>query len=279
MAKRIRLPKKQQNKMVKEYAAQLAKRTLMDTGLGVTADAFNFESTIRPVIKFSEKARLIIKELVQQCEKEIAWNGLVNYDADTNTYEVYDILIFPQIVTGTSVDVDETKYAMWLSTLSTDQLNHMRFHGHSHVNMGVGPSNVDTGYQKEMLQMQITDYYIFMIFNKREDMYACIYDVANNVVYENKDIDIEVESSLNPYKETVKGWITDLVEFKTYTAGTSYYNGGKGYTPPSKQIPTGYNHWTDQLIGAGKPNSNTTPGERMMQNGALNDPSIRRFLD
>ena len=257
MAKRIRLTQKQQKKMLNEYKAQLAKRTLMDTGLGVGADIFNFESKIRPTIKFSEKARLIIKELVQQCEKEIAWNGLVNYDAETNTYEVYDILIFPQIVTGTSVDVDETKYALWLSTLSTEQLNHMRFHGHSHVNMGVSPSGIDTGYQKEMLQMQITDYYIFMIFNKREDMYACIYDVTNNVAYENKDIDIQVESQLNPYKELVHNWIEENVEFESYT-----YNGSAGYNP-NAQIPTGAGYWASQLIGNNKPGScNKTPGEK-----------------
>lgn len=265
MAKRIRLSKKQQKAMVREYAASLAKRTLIDAGWSASKD-FEFDNKVKPVIKFTEKALLIIKELVSQCEKEIAWNGLVNYDAGTNTYEVYDILIFPQVVTGTSVNVDETKYAMWLASLTNEQLAHMRFHGHSHVNMGVTPSGIDTGYQNEMLQMQIKDYYIFMIFNKRGDMNACIYDVENNVAYENKDIIIESESQLNPYKDLVKGWIEDYVSAPAPVSYTRPYNG--------QQYP-GY--WANQLINGGS--SARTPGEKMMQESAINDPSIRRYLD
>ena len=108
-----------------------------------------------------------------------------------------------------------------------------------------------------------------MIFNKREDMYACIYDVANNVAYENKDIDIQVESQLNPYKELVKGWINDHVEVKSYT-----YNGGRGYNP-NAQVPTGNSYWANQLIGGNRPaGGGATPGEQFWK-----DENLRRYTD
>ena len=214
--------------------------TLLDA-VTTIKDSFSFDNKKKPIIKFSNKALLIIKELVKQCGKEIAWNGLVNYDADTNTYEVYDILIFPQIVTATSVNVDETKYAMWLASLTTEQLEHMRFHGHSHVNMAVRPSGVDTGYQKEMLTMQIQDYYIFMIFNKSGNMYACIYDVENNAFYEDDDIIIAEDSQLNPYATLVDNWIDEYVTFPAPAAPTtSAYRYPYGYGNSSNVQPTQY---------------------------------------
>lgn len=242
MAKRLKLTSKQKKQMLNMYKEQLDSMTLLDA-TSTSKESFTFNAKKKPVIKFSEKAKLIIKELVQQCAKEIAWNGLVNYDAATNTYEVYDILIFPQIVTGTSVNVDETKYAMWLASLTNEQLEHMRFHGHSHVNMSVHPSGIDTGYQKEMLTMQIKDYYIFMIFNKSGNMYACIYDVEHNAFYEGDDITIEEESQLNPYKDLVAGWIEEHVSFPTPTAPTSgfrYPYHSQINTQPTQSPPITY---------------------------------------
>lgn len=237
MAKRLKLTSKQKKQMLNTYKEQLDSMTLLDA-VHTIKDSFKFDNKKKPIIKFSEKARLIIKELVKQCSKEIAWNGLVNYDKDTNTYEVYDILIFPQIVTGTSVDVDETKYAMWLASLTNEQLEHMRFHGHSHVHMAVRPSGVDTGYQKEMLNMQIKDYYIFMIFNKSENMYACIYDVAGNAFYEDDDIIIEEDSALNPYVSLVEDWIDKYVTFPV--AQPTPYRFSYGYGNVNNIQPTQY---------------------------------------
>ena len=246
MAKRIKLPKSQKKHLLKLYAEQLDSMSLLDVAAKSFQDNFTYKSTVKPVIKFTKKAMLIIQELVQQCEKEIAWNGLVEYDAETNTYTVYDILIFPQIVTGTSVNVDETKYAMWLAGLTNEQLRDMRFHGHSHVNMGVSPSGIDTGYQKEMLDMQIKDFYIFMIFNKRHDMYACIYDVEQNAFYEKDDIIIEEESKLNPYKDLVSGWINDYVSQPkpAYGQYPTYGTQPRGVVQPA-QTATGY--WVREL--------------------------------
>lgn len=181
----------------------------------------------RPKIQFADGVLTLINELVAQCDKEIAWNGLVNFNRKSMTFTVYDIVIFPQVVTGTSVNVDDTKYANWIASLSNDEINHMRFHGHSHVNMSIGPSGVDTDYQREMLEMQIKDFYIFMIFNKRGDMYACIYDVEKNTFYDKEDIDIIDAHESNPIYLRAQKMIDENVSTPAVrTYGTQY---GSGY--------------------------------------------------
>ena len=147
-----------------------------------------------PVQK-QDKARLIILPaawekliaLVDECDKEIAWHGTViktNY-----TYTVTDVFVFPQTVTGSTVTSDETEYSMWLAGQPDEIFNSLRFHGHSHVNMGVSPSGVDTTYQEDILR-NLKDFYIFAIFNKKGDHWCAIYDVESNTAYDDKDIEV-----------------------------------------------------------------------------------------
>ena len=178
----------------------------------------------KPTIIFTDKTIKMVRALVDECEKEIAWNGTVTWDQESNTYTVDNIIMFPQIVTGTSVDVDETKYAMWLSTLSDDTFNRLRFHGHSHVRMPVNPSGVDTSYQKDMLA-QISDFYIYMIFNKNGAMYACIYNIIENRFYDVSDINLDIE--INEENMAAKQLIEKYVEEKKYTPAT-YAKQGMG---------------------------------------------------
>ena len=148
----------------------------------------------KPRIIFSDKAAKLIKALVARCSEEIAWNCTVTRRKH-NVFYIDNVVMFPQIVTGTSVDVDETEYANWLATLPEDVFNRLRFHGHSHVNMAVNPSGIDTKYQADMFH-NLTDFYIYMIFNKRGDMYACIYDIKDMKFYERNDIIIQFGEKL-----------------------------------------------------------------------------------
>lgn len=141
------------------------------------------------------KAKLIIETdawhkmcaLIDQCNKEVAWHGVVK--KENNVYTITDVLVFPQEVTGATVTSDETAYSMWLMQQPDDVFNNIRFHGHSHVNMGTTPSGVDTQYQNDMLK-NLKDFYIFAIFNKRGQSWTAIYDVEANIAYDNKDIEL-----------------------------------------------------------------------------------------
>ena len=69
----------------------------------------------------------------------------------------------------------------------------MRMQGHSHVNMSVSPSGVDSGHREKILdQLDADMFYIFMIWNKRLDTHTLIYDMANNVLYEDGDITVKI---------------------------------------------------------------------------------------
>lgn len=165
----------------------------------------------KPRIIFSDKAAKIIKALVAQCPDEVAWNCTV-YKKKNNVYYIKDVVMFPQIVTGTAVDVNETEYANWLATLPADVFNNLRFHGHSHVNMAVNPSGIDTKYQSDMLQ-NLTDFYIYMIFNKRGEFYACIYDIKALTFYERDDI--IVQFGVKSYEDEAAQLLKEYVKHPT----------------------------------------------------------------
>ena len=134
------------------------------------------------------KAWQKMEGLIQECDKEIAWHGLVE-KKDKGEYIITDIIVFPQTVTGCTVTSDYTKYSMWLMNQPDEIFNKIRCHGHSHVNMGVSPSGVDTSYQEDILK-NLNTFYIFMIWNKKGDNWCAIYDVESNIVYTDKDIEI-----------------------------------------------------------------------------------------
>ena len=154
----------------------------------IKRDGIKCPDELRPQVFFSDRARNMCKQLVNQCSDEIAWNGFVTRDG--NVFTIEDVKLFPQQVTGTSVNCDPTEYAIWVAGLTDDEVSTMRAHCHSHVNMGTFSSNVDDDYQSQLVQGNVRDYYIFLIFNKKEDVFCRIYDVENNVFYDNADIDV-----------------------------------------------------------------------------------------
>ena len=142
-------------------------------------------STNKATLRITDEAWKKIKALVAACDKEIAWHGTVT--KDSTTYTIEDIVVFPQSVTGATVTSDETEYSMWLMQQPNEVFNKLRFHGHSHVNMDVSPSGVDLTYQQDIIK-NLQDFYIFAIFNKKGSNWCAIYDVEDNIVYEDADI-------------------------------------------------------------------------------------------
>ena len=187
-----------------------------------------------------EKAKLIILPvawekliaLVDECDKEIAWHGTVT--RTDNVYTITDILVFPQTVTGCTVTSDETEYSLWIANQPDEIFNSLRFHGHSHVNMGTSPSGTDTTYQEDILR-NLKDFYIFAIFNKKGDHWCAIYDVDNNVAYENKDIELVTPNTGNV--EWAKEQIKSYVKSNDYTARKRDNTGKFVSTKPVAQPP------------------------------------------
>ena len=148
-----------------------------------------FTNVVKPTVIFSAIAWAKLNAMTQRCSKEVSAHGVV--ERDNEIYFIKDILPYPQIVTGVTVESDDEHYHTWLLEQDSDTINHMRLHFHSHVNMGVTPSGTDTAFQLKMLQ-SVKDFYIFIIFNKRQDMFINIYDYTQGILFENKDISYDV---------------------------------------------------------------------------------------
>ena len=172
---------------------------------------------------FSERAYLKMEALVKEFDKEVAWHGIAfrGDDPEKDEYIIEDILVYPQEVTGANVNTDQKEYQEWLYSDELDAVfNDIRMQGHSHVNMGVTPSSVDTNLYEHMLaQLDDTMFYIFMIWNKRGEHTIKIYDLAKNVLFEDKDVTVSIideEIGLDKFIKEAK----EMVKTKTYT---TYY--------------------------------------------------------
>lgn len=145
-------------------------------------------------LNISIRAYLKMQALIAKSQKEVGWHGVAfREDEDNNVYRVEDIMVYPQMVDGTNVNTDEDEYYAWNMSLEDDVANNLRFHGHSHVNMSVFASSVDIQHQSEILNMMDDDmFYIFVIMNKRGEVYSKIYDLKKNLMFETSDITISV---------------------------------------------------------------------------------------
>ena len=175
---------------------QLASTTFYDLSkIDLKLDASKIlEETIPdvedPTIYITPTAYIKMRTLVEETDVEIAWHGVV-HKQDRN-FVITDILVYPQKITSVTVESDDDLYPNWCMELPDEVLNNMRFQGHSHVNMGVTPSGVDEEYYTRLLT-QVHDYYIIMVTNKHEAMTLRLYDVENNILYSDLDLNISRE--------------------------------------------------------------------------------------
>lgn len=125
------------------------------------------------IIYFTKEAWRKQWALINNFQTEIAWHGLVRKAEDG--YYVYDILVYPQEVTGGTVNTDQVAYQNWLMSQPDEIFNHVRYQGHSHVDMQPRPSVIDLDNQKRM-QVPDDDFYLFMIWNKSGYYTLTLYD-------------------------------------------------------------------------------------------------------
>ena len=151
-------------------------------------------------VNFTAAAFAKMTMLIQYYSSEVAWHGVVHRsETEDNVFTIEDILVYPQVVTGTTVKTDQIPYQTWLYEHDDDIFNNIRMQGHSHPNFSTSPSTTDLAHQGDILkQMCDDDYYIFMIWNKKFERTITIYDMKNNTLYENADIVVKIgEEGLN----------------------------------------------------------------------------------
>lgn len=223
---------------------------------------------------FTETAWLKMQMLIREYTVEIGWYGVASRsDDEENAYIISDILVYPQTVTGTTVDMDAEKCAIWMFENREDErFDNIHMQGHSHVNMSVSPSGVDLGHQEDILDMlDENGFYIFLIWNKRNEKYIKIYDLEKNVLFETADVTVTVknEIGLDDFLEEAK----KVASTKTYTpAATSGYNAyGNAYNGY-----TGYSAKPTPVVGAGAPAAATTAKTTVTQATSANKKNEKK---
>lgn len=188
----------------------------------------------KAVVYFNTEAWAKMVMLIKEFDKEVAWHGVARRveDESLDEYVIDDIVVYPQEVTGSTVEMDTEKYALWIQeNIEDERFNHIYMQGHSHVNMGTSPSSVDLNHQEEILGMLgDDDFYIFMIWNKSLASTNKIYDLKKNVMFEDKDITVKIVGQNEGLDEFIKN-AKDMVKSKPYVYGGQngyggYYNQG-----------------------------------------------------
>ena len=193
----------------------------------------------KAVVYYTSTAWSKMVAIINEFDKEVAWHGLVKRldpEEDKAAYLIYDIIVYPQEVTGATVNTDQAEYESWLNKFDDDTFNSIRMQGHSHVNMSVSPSSVDMEHKESIIRQLSGDmFYIFMIWNKRMQKDITIYDYGENVFFENKDVEVKLYDSnggLDAFIKEAKG----LVKDKVYTSQWNKKDSDKK-SDDKKQLP------------------------------------------
>ena len=227
MSKIIKMTSQNLDEIRKDFEEALRGVKLSDGKINFTKTFGSIQR--KATLYFTELAYLKMLTLVREFDKEVAWHGIAKrHETEEDAYVISDILVYPQEVTGATVNTDQEKYQMWLMSHDDDVFNNIRMQGHSHVNMGTTPSTVDTSlYERILDQLDDTMFYIFLIWNKRNDKTIKIYDLAKNVLFETADVTLallEDGTGMEQFIKTAK----EMVQDKKYTP-TTPTNYGKPY--------------------------------------------------
>lgn len=213
-----------------EKALQLAK--LADGKLNFTK-TFTCGSH-KAVVYFTPEAWAKMVMLVKEFDKEVAWHGVARRmdDESKDEYVISDILVYPQSVTGATVEMDTEDYAQWImDNIEDERFNEIHMQGHSHVNMAPNPSSVDLTHQEEILNMLgDEDFYIFMIWNKSFVSNTKVYDMKKNILFENSDVTVKIIGGTEDLDEFMKA-AKEMVKTKSYQPSGGYngYSGRPSY--------------------------------------------------
>ena len=184
-----------------------------------------------PTVYITTQAYTKMRMLVDKTTTEIGWYGTVTkVPGLTGVYVIEDIIVYPQKVTGVTCEQLDNKMFEFEMSLTTDQVNHKRFHGHSHVNMGTTPSGVDEQFYHDILT-QVTDFFIITVTNKRNEYTTRFYDIEHNILFtdvpisviddEGLELDLWYEESKKQLEEPTvvnRYYGNDLVKHKQLSA-------------------------------------------------------------
>lgn len=225
MSRPIKLTDQIFKTVMEEFAAAVKNMKMTDGNVSYTK-TFKWKGEDRATLVFTERAYSKMMALVNGFSTEVAWHGTCRRDdEDSSKFIIDDILIYPQVVTGATVNTDQGPYQTWLYQLEDGVFNNLRMHGHSHVNFSTSPSKTDLDHQAKILsQLEDDMFYVFIIWNQKGEHTIKIYDLKNNTLYDDSDITVVVEGYQSFLKDA-----EEMVKRHTYTYTAA--------TPPASKTP------------------------------------------
>lgn len=175
-----------------ETVTELLAENQFDAKVTVSADLKLTEKHELAHVVFTPEAYTKMMLLIYDYPCEVAWHGLVDRIAP-HTYKITDIIVYPQYVSAGTVTTDQEAYQKFLMNLPDETFDRMHMQGHSHVRFAVTPSGVDITHQQQIVkQLSGEAFYIFMIWNKNSDSFMKIFDLKDNIMYDDDDIIYDV---------------------------------------------------------------------------------------
>ena len=162
----------------------MSKYAFQNSNVPAVTPLYPAPSAEPPIVLFTLDAELTVRHLVREMSVEIAWFGLVRYEEDLNAYVIYKILVPEQEVTAATVDITANAIAQLTGEIldAGDDPSHLRYHGHSHVNMAASPSGTDQEHLSDYLEH--ADWFIREIRNKKGDYKLDVFDKRQGVVFQ-----------------------------------------------------------------------------------------------
>lgn len=259
MAKKIRITAAETDEMI----AELRRKFRSGMINGTVTFTHSFTDTRRATLSITPTAWAKMKILVMGYTTEVQWHGTVERTGEAS-WLIKDILNFPHTVSAAHVESDLDAFNEWEDQLPIETQKEIRFHGHSHVNMGVNPSGDDMTFRYSRVSMMpeasedFDPYYIFMILNKKGELSCQIYDKANNALYDTDDIDIDYtggDESLAEFLAESKSMTKPAVPatyvpaYKSYYTTPGKYPAGAGTYTGSYYRSRDYNDYYDNYGG------------------------------
>jgi hypothetical protein len=220
--RRIRVTTEVYDTILQQFISYLQKHKGNKIKFEASLDDVNPKDYIIPTVEITADAYLKQLALISNNTGEVGWHGTVE-KIDDCTYRITNILVYPQTVSAAKVTVDEKGYGEWLIKELPDEIfNKLRYQAHSHVNMTCSPSGLDDQTYDGILQtLHDDDYYIFAIWNKKNELNMWVYDFKQGVIFDNKDILFRIilpdNTSLNTWTKQQETHITEAKAYVSYT--------------------------------------------------------------
>jgi hypothetical protein len=213
-----------------------------------------------PHILISKQALSKMFLYVDECAEEIGWLGTA-YKREKKEIYIHDVYLFDQEVHATTTEITPEGLSTFAeeimqSPTGLDIWNNLKIWGHSHVRMGVTPSQQDDK-QMEMFQQGGHDWFLRLIANKIGEIKIDMYNYDQGLIYldlpwemeesaEEHALNVQIETlfkqleaikaqPLTQYKELITAEIKLKVRKKSYVTTTKY-------VPPHNQHQSNHAH-------------------------------------